>query len=378
MAVLVSTIRMLRRTFPDSGITALVSDPDFTRRKCPSLDARLERWPWPVPGKERMGIIDKAGWPFILLGHYISALAFRLTKKEVFLFNGRFREPMRSFFHSDIVLSPGGDFISPKYGFFSTFNEYILAKILGKKLIICAQTIGPFEGLLNGHVAGFVLGLADLVIVRERKTARLLEEIGLRKHKLTADIVFTLPEIEKNAGKRILVCPEKMRGDEKGIYIAFFRELTARMREEFGCEITYFPANSADIEFQNEIVAPFGEGVNAVPDVLSPLEIARMASESEFIVSSRMHPIVLGTLSSTPFFSIGDSFKFSYVLGDFYDNSTLKISELGEIGNVEKVLEKIRERKMLSGKIAKRMERVRERSFMSEKILKETVDGWVL
>lgn len=375
MAVLTATVKMLEEIAPSAEITALVSHPEFTAEKCPHVNARLERWPWPVPGARR-SILEVASYPFILMGHFFSAIAYRLFKARIFIFNRRFADPLSAFFDCDVVLSPGGDFINPKYGFVTTFSEFIMAKILGKRLVICAQTIGPFTGFMHGRLAAAVLGLADLIIVRENKTAALLEEIGLRNFHVTADIVFTFPMLPKNARKRILVCAERLDSiSKRKAYAEYLRKLSRRIMDEFGCEVVYMPANSADVEFQGEIVSGLDGKIRAIGEVYPPHKVAELASESDFLISSRMHPIILGTLSATPFFAIGDSFKFEEVLGAFCKGCSLKISELDD-KSIGIILGKIREREKLGKMIAARLPDARKKAMESGSILKKSFGQW--
>lgn len=177
-AMLITLVRMLRRMSPEARITALVSHPAFSRERC--IRAELDGWPWPVGGSEAGSPLGMLSYPFIFLGNLLSAAAYRIAKARIFVFNGRYSGPLSRFFDCDVVISPGGDFISPRYCFMTTFGDFLMSRILGKKLIICAQTIGPFEGLLDGRLAAAVLGLADLIIVREEESARRLASIGLR------------------------------------------------------------------------------------------------------------------------------------------------------------------------------------------------------
>lgn len=378
MAVLTATVKMLEEVAPGAEITALVSHPEFTGEKCPDIKAGLERWPWPIPGARR-SMLEVLSYPFILMGHFFSAMAYRLFKARIFIFNRKFAGPLSAFFDCDVVLSPGGDFINPKYGFFTTFSEFIMAKILGKKLVICAQTIGPFTGLMHGRLAAAVLNLADLIIVREQKTASLLEEIGIKNFHVTADIVFTLPAPKKNARKKkMIICAERLDSQpQRKHYAEYLRRLSRRIMDEFGCEVVYMPANRADVEFQAELISGLDGKISAIGEVYPPHKVAELASESDFLISSRMHPIILGTLSATPFFAIGDSFKFEEVLGVFCKGCSLKISELDD-KSIETVLERIREREKLGKMIAERLPDRKERAMENGSILRRSFQEWNL
>ncbi len=361
MALLKTSVRLMREIVPKSEITALVSDPEFTMRKCPGLGIKLEKWPWPV---RKMNII---WYPLIYGSHMLSVLAFRTLGKKIFLFNREFEKPLSEFFNCDVLVSPGGDFISPKYGFVTTFSEFLFAKILKKKIIILPQTFGPFEGLLNGNLASLFLNMADLIFVREKKSARLLEEIGVKKAKLTADIVFTYPRPEKTKReKKIIFCAENVRSAK---YTSKMVELSKKIADA-GFEVVFMPANKADIRINKELAEKsIAKSIDTVQD---PDSVAVLVAESEFIISSRMHPLVLGTLSGTPFFAIGNTFKFEEVLGDFAGGSWCKVDEI----DIGKIMEKIEKREKIRNLISENSKAVRKRSEKTKEIIKQEIRSW--
>lgn len=253
-AMLMTTVGMLRAMAPGASICALVSHPDYTRQRCPDLGVGLEEWPWPVPGKKRLGILGLVIYPLIFFSNLFSAAAFRLSGARVFILNGRFRAPLSMLFDSDVVIHPGGDFISPNYFFMTTFGEILMAKILGKRTVILAQSMGPFEGLLNRAIAAPFLRMADLIIVREGKTALELERMGVTRAHLTADLAFAFPgKIEYAArGERVVICPKNIpRNRER--YALGIRRLAKRIKEEFGFKIVLLPTDLHDVDFQSEL-----------------------------------------------------------------------------------------------------------------------------
>ncbi len=355
MALLSTTIRMLEEAAPGACITALVAHPEFVRERC-NLNARLERWPWPLE-RRRWDIIL---YPAIYLSHVLSVLAYRLFKARIFLFK-KYERPLSAIFDTDVLVSPGGDFISPRYGFITTFSEFLFAKILGKKLIIFPQTIGPFTGLLNGSASSYVLNMADLILVREHETKRLLERIGVADAVVTADVVFTFPSPPETKRKnRVIICAE----DIPGGYETYLEGLAKMIKRE-GLEVVFMAANGGDITINERLAKKTGTAV--IKEIHPPEKVARILSGSEFLVSSRMHPIVLGTLSSTPFFAIGDSFKFRAVLGDLCEDCWTKTDGI----SIERIMDRIRDRERLREEIGMRLPQVQERSRESIRILRK-------
>src|SRR5512135_641637 len=122
---------------PRAQVTVLASDPEFISSRLPGIRAEITGWPWPFPAR-RPGALDYAGWGLIWCSSILSALVYRLSGARMSLHGRGLSGPLMEFFDCDIVLSPGGDFLSPKYFTLSTFSEFLIAKIAGKRLAICA------------------------------------------------------------------------------------------------------------------------------------------------------------------------------------------------------------------------------------------------
>jgi polysaccharide pyruvyl transferase WcaK-like protein len=381
-AMLETIVSMVKRASPAMEVAALVSHPEFTRTRLSCAGVSLAGWPWPLPARGRPSPAELAAYPFILLNNVASAAIFRLTGKKLFLANRRFAGPLTKLFECDLAISPGGDFISPKYYFITTFSEFLIAKILGKRLVVCAQSIGPFGGLLHPWIAGFFLRMPDLVMVREEGSARYLESVGIHAH-VTADLAFAYGHGGARKGpaqaegiRRIAVSAKRMSGDPAAYEDGMLR-LIRRAREEFGCEVLIIPTDSYDIPVQERLARKAGGGVRLIREVLAPKEIAAILGTCDFIVSSRMHAIILGSASQTPFFAITDSFKFKGILGMLCEGCTVPAEHLDGAA-VESVISSMHESGRLRERISKSLPAMRRRAMQNGAIMAEKFAEWKL
>jgi polysaccharide pyruvyl transferase WcaK-like protein len=376
-AMLRTIVDIIHAISPDIKITALVSHPEYTVPRCRGIDARIEGWPWPVPQRER-NIFDYAVfYPVIYASNMFSALLYRLLGARIFLLNRRFAGPLSSIFECDAFICPGGDFIGPKYFFHSTFGEIVMAMILGKRIIVCAQTIGPFRGAFDRGLASFVLNMADVVIVREGATAKHMMELGVRNVEVTSDLAFMFMaggHWSRVRKRKVIICPKKISGDRKA-YIGGISNLAKRLVDELGYEVEFLASDAYDSDFQSEIASTLGGRVRLAGEVFPPEEIARHMSEAEFVVSSRMHAIILATLSGTPFFAIGDSHKFEAILGSLCDDCTIGIEELDERG-IDRILGAIKNGNAIAASIRKKFPQVLAKSMRNAEILKSKFREW--
>lgn len=377
-AAMLKTIEgIIRGISPDISMTALLSHPEYSKARCRGLHARVLGWPWPIK-QGRKGIIDIAViYPLIYINNLASAAAYRLFGIKLFLFNRRFAEPLSSIFECDAFICPGGDFISPKFFFHSTFGEIIMARMLGKRIVVCAQTIGPFKGMLDKKLAAFVLRMADVVIVREEATAKHLRELGVEGAEVTADLAFMFDAGKAPWGKRrrkVIITPKKINGD-RAAYAGGMIRLAAELADRHGYEVEFLASDAYDSGFQAEIAASLGGRVSLAGDVFPPEEIARRMSEAEFVVSSRMHAIILATLSGTPFFAIGDSHKFEAILGDLCTGCTIGVDELDDEG-VGKVVRAVKGSAAISDSVRKKFPLVLAKSRRNAEILARKFREW--
>lgn len=372
-AMLKSIVSMLDEVSRGCMISALVSHPEMTTRLSPGLRAELRDWPWPVPKKGGTPFVDKLAYPVIWGANLFSAAIYRLFKRKVFLGNGRYRGALEGFFDSDIIMTPGGDFISPDYFYMTTFSEMMMAKILGKKLVVLGQTTVPFKSVIGSAIASLILRLPDLLIVREDYSARWLGSIGIRNVFVTGDVAFLFDHkpVGKREKRRVILCPKGVKDPEYPEKMAAL----ARALIEKGCSITILISDLHDLKVQEDIAKRLGSSVEVIDKIMGPEELSDRIASADFIISSRMHAIILGTLSATPFFAIGDSFKFREILWPFYPDSSIHYKTLDEKG-IEKIMGFIERRDSLEAVMRQKLPGIKEKSARSKGILAGKFSEW--
>jgi colanic acid/amylovoran biosynthesis protein len=284
-----------------SEITVHCSDPEKSSSLC---NAKCRSWALPV----------YKSYPSYSFSERIEGLRtmYRLFISMLMKKNMTKTPHADDFLRSDVVISAGGGFISSDYGYARPYFEMLLAKLAGKKVVIYAQSIGPFRGIIDRTISSFMLRMADLITLREGRSKKLLHELGVKKVYVTADSSFAFPPPPKTKRrKEIIICPRKWTktysGSEEN-YLEFLNGLAKALLQR-GWKVTVLPTAQEDLGFHALLDMP--QDVEFVNQVLSPELTARIISRSEFLVSSRMHPVILGSLTGTPFFAMGWEFKLS-------------------------------------------------------------------
>lgn len=113
------------------------------------------------------------------------------------------KEELKTYIDCDLIIDLSGDGVSTDYTWLSLYLRLymiFLGKLAGKRVILLAQTIGPFQGKINKIVSRVILNMADLIVLRESRSKDVLESLGVRnpqKIRVTADLAFLLePRLE--------------------------------------------------------------------------------------------------------------------------------------------------------------------------------------
>lgn|GEM_PF-806455 len=221
---------------------------------------------------------------------------------------------------------------------------FALTKALGRPLIIGPCSFGPFVGV-HRRFARKVLGLADLMLLRERRSIAIAESLGGDPHRIreTPDLAFafaprvdaasTLPDLERlqddlRAGKRVLgisVRNHNFPGDPDPVareqeYLETVRDAVRRLAEhEPELSVYVVPQTTDDADVSRRLVSllqlPLPVRTHLVSAELDPYELQRLYAHFRLMLGTRMHANILALGAGTP------------VVGIAYEPKTLGILE---------------------------------------------------
>ena len=162
-SILRTLVTSLRERIPDCSLTVLSHDPASTREK------------YGVDAVERMSP----------------------------------RAIMRAVRRCDMLISGGGSLLqdvtsSKSLHYYLSIIRF--AQLLGKKVFIYSQGIGPIEKALDRRATARALRRADGIVVRDERSAALLAEIGVPAERvvITADPVIRMKKADTAVGAEIL------------------------------------------------------------------------------------------------------------------------------------------------------------------------------
>lgn len=200
----------------------------------------------------------------------------------------------------DLLISGGGSLlqdVTSKRSLLYYLSILAMGQILGKKVMLYAQGIGPIHSSLMRRLTKFVCSHVNLITVRDKDSLYELRRIGIPEEKvqLTADAVMTLPQESAEAGQKLL---EKFGVPQDKMLIA----LSVRKWQEDDRYLLEL-AKAADIlsrEYQAHIV---------LLPLQYPIDVASCQRLQNFMVHKECSTVLTADCDTEQFLSLMGNFQ---------------------------------------------------------------------
>ena len=135
------------------------------------------------------------------------ATAAKYSVQSVYIFD--FVAIIKSLMQCNVLISGGGSLlqnVTSWQSFYYYLTVLAFGKILGAKVMLYAQGIGPVRGFLPKIIMSWIVNRADYITVRDEGSFAELHDIGISKPKIeiTADAVLGMEPVDLVVGKQIL------------------------------------------------------------------------------------------------------------------------------------------------------------------------------
>ncbi|MBB5233759.1 polysaccharide pyruvyl transferase CsaB [Deinococcus budaensis] len=194
---------------------------------------------------------------------------------------------------SEVLLSGGGGLLQDKTSA-RTLTYYLgvirLARLLGKRVVVFNQSVGPLSEAGGRKVASALRGVR--VIVRDRASLETLRALGL-EGELGGDpaLLLTPTPGPTPDPAQVIVAP---RGDVTGAAEGL-REVVRRLREE-GRRVT-----ALSFMPDHDDAAARALGADTVLSTRDPQEALDAIAASGFVIGVRLHAVILAAAAGVPF-----------------------------------------------------------------------------
>lgn len=377
-AMQVSMAQSLSRVFPSADL--VISSP-FAE-----MDEPLYR-EWRVVHCYRRQLIFAT---FQLIRAGIWGVAERLFKKD---WRWLTPEPeTRAYAESDLVIDLSGDMLTEDYGVHVAYSHYIpliLALLMNRRLVVSAQSIGPFKW--TRPLIRYLLNKAVYLSVRDKISFDYLQSIGIRNPtlELTADMAFLLEPVDADRAQALLQTERYQ--PEPGLTLGV--SLSNLVERKFGAK----NPNGATMSFidlfasaLNDVAARHGLKLLFVPHVTGPAaskddrlvaarvaerlsvphhvitgdytpsEIKGIVGQCDLMLGARMHANIAALSSGIPTVAIAYSHKTPGIMGQLgLDGRVLDIASLDREAVVAAVDKLVADRAAVREQLAEGIQRMR-------------------
>ena len=226
--------------------------------------------------------------------------------------------------HADLLISGGGSLlqnVTSRRSLYYYLAIIFLAEILGCKVMLYAQGIGPIRGTIAHKLMNFIINRVDLITVRDKGSLEELKRLEITRPKIfcTADPVLAIkpasPEKGKVIWKRYL--PEKTAGNFVGVSVRHWtgwehcsRELATalnRLVKEKDATIIFLPMQfPEDIRAAKSVAKIMEVPAIVLDDEYRTEEILSLVGNMNLLISIRLHALIFAGVSGIP--SVGISY----------------------------------------------------------------------
>jgi polysaccharide pyruvyl transferase CsaB len=234
----------------------------------------------------------------------------------------------------DLLLSGGGGLLQDKTSS-RTLSYYLgligLAKLLGKKVAVFNQSIGPLSENGKTRVAAALQGVNN--IVRDTGSLALLESLGLHP-KLGGDpaLLLNAPAVTKNPNQ-VLIAPREGQAAATDCLAELAKRLVQQGKK---IVVLGFQPGWDD----DELKAFEGIPNLETKSTDNPHEALGLIAASGAVIGVRLHAVILAAAARVPFYGISYDPK---VQGFCRDAGALELPVQFDVGELEKAILERRE-----------------------------------
>jgi len=234
----------------------------------------------------------------------------------------------------DVFISGGGSLLQDRTSTRSIvyyLSIIKLAKIMGKKVMLYANGIGPVEKGHNRKMVKEIVNKVDLVTLREQNSCDELRSMGVDNPNtfVTADPVFTMEAISREESFRLL--EKEGIPTEKpivGVSVRNWKNLSVfsddlavlcdRIYNELNCEIVFIPMQQPhDANVSENIRKKMKAPSYLIKENCSPQELMGMIGVMNSVISMRLHTLIFAASQRVPLLGFVYDPKIEYYLSEF-------------------------------------------------------------
>lgn len=250
-----------------------------------------------------------------------------------------------------------------------------LAHLMGNKVIMLSQGIGPILNERSKRITAKTLNKVDYITVRDKQSKEFLESIGVDEKKLylSADPVINL-RAEENVSPRN---NEKKKvcfslRNWKNASISGKISSVAQKLSENNIECYFIPFYyNEDLELITEVEKNIGDNAVFYKERLSTNEAYDIIKNMNLLVGVRLHSLIFAAAADVPFVAISYDHKVDHFVESVNMNVVSSVENLDEQILYEEIIKKLENEDSERQKLSKDVKKLRETIKINYKILRE-------
>ena len=221
---------------------------------------------------------------------------------------------LKAISNSDLVISGGGSLLQDATSIRNTYyylSIMALAKMMGKKVMLYSQGIGPLNRPSTRKAVSFVLRFVDTITVRDSISKSELDSLGIEDVEVTADAVLAMHKANPSIGanisienpKRIGVAVRSWKDDTE--YRESLANVLSRLQEQDNVEIIFIPMSHPEDTKEAKIIASYmPKGAIVLEGPFSTEEQVSLSGNVDLMIGIRLHALVFSSLMGKPVIGI--------------------------------------------------------------------------
>jgi polysaccharide pyruvyl transferase CsaB len=281
------------------------------------------------------------------------AAVFRLNYPEI----------ARILVQSDLLISGGGSLlqdVTSDRSLYYYLSIVMLAKKLGKPVMLYAQGIGPVRGGLAKSAMSYIGNMVDLITVRDEGSREELKSLGVKTPPIhvTADPVLALHPVDKEIGRSILrrhnlegatplIGVSAREWKDWSYYKQVIAESIDKIIDEFGVRVVFIPMQWPD---DREVARKIKSRMQRNPVVLleeeyTTSELLSLVGNLDMLIGIRLHALIFAAVMHVPLTGISYDPKidrFLETLGDRHVGTLNTVTSEGLLAKIRTLWPEIR------------------------------------
>lgn len=255
---------------------------------------------------------------------------------------------IRALMRADAFISGGGGLLQDATGRGFSILYYLglvaLARLLGKKVIIYAQGIGPVKKSFNRLLMRLIANRASLIAVRDEGSRNELVRLGVTRPPVivTADPVFLLESADVDG--RAAEFLKKLPPDKPvvGISVRSWHNEEETLQEistaadlialDLSAVTVLIPMHyPGDLAVSDKLAGLMKSETYVLRENLTPRELLSVFNHFDLVLAMRLHALIFAAVSGVPMLGIGYDRKVDALL------DRLGLKSAGEPGQLDSI-----------------------------------------